>query len=118
MAARKKAAEKPPEEPKRDFWIEHLTWQGIKIEAKYEEDWLGCNAKHGHNNAHLEVRSLDPEKAPLPITETGYKSHFIQPGLVEEFGGPAGYVQAWLELEAQTPAWRTMQAPKQLDLFG
>ncbi len=33
--------------------------------------------------AHLEIRSIKPERAPLPITETGYRSHFHQP---EQFG--------------------------------
>jgi hypothetical protein len=30
--------------------------------------------------AHLAIRSVAPERAPLPITETGYLSHFHQPG--------------------------------------
>ena len=35
---------------------------------------------------HLEIKSQNCE--PLPITETGYKSHFIAKCLIEEFGGP------------------------------
>lgn len=106
------------EEAKRDYWIEHFTWEGIKIEAKYEADWLGCNAKYGHNNAHLEIRSLEPKSAALPITETGYLSVFHTPGMIELTDGPAAYVLEWLKRESDKPAWKATLAPKQLDLFG
>lgn len=49
-----------------------FTWRGIEIEAIYTPlQWKTI--------AHLEVRSIKPERAPLPITETGYRSHFHQP---------------------------------------
>jgi hypothetical protein len=106
------------DEAKRDYWIEHFTWEGIKIEAKYEADWNGCNAKYGHNNAHLEIRSLEPKSAPLPITQTGYLSVFHTPGMIELTAGPAAYVLEWLTREADKPAWKATLAPKQLDLFA
>ncbi len=57
--------------------------------------------------------------APLPVTETGYRSHFIQVGLVEATGGPAAYVRRWLDEEARRPVWRRVEAAwRLLDLFG
>ena len=43
---------------------------------------------------------------PLPITETGYRSHFPHPADVEHLGGPVAYVEAWLDAMAQSKAWR------------
>ena len=33
------------------------------------------------DRAQLEIRSINPAGTRLPITETGYRSHFHQPGL-------------------------------------
>ena len=90
-----------------------LTWQGIEIEATY---WP---SKWGGTIAHLEVRSIKPERAPLPITETGYRSHFHPCGTVEANGGDvAAQVMAWLDEEAASPEWRRcVEASRQLSLF-
>jgi uncharacterized membrane-anchored protein len=53
----------------------------------------------------LEVRVIEPERAPLPITDTGYRSHFLLAGIVEEAGGPAAYVRCWLDEAARHPRW-------------
>lgn len=71
-------------------------WQGIEIEAIYWPRRWGVIA-------HLEIRSIQPERAPLPITETGYKSHFHPCGTVEANGG---------DVVAQT------RAPDRLRLSG
>ena len=56
--------------------------------------------------------------APLPVTETGYLSHFVLLGVVEDAGGPGAYVNRWLDAEAQKPIWRRVEgAWRQLDLF-
>lgn len=44
--------------------------------------------------------------AQIPITETGYRSHFLPDGNVEEHGGPEAYVLAWLDHEADSAAWK------------
>ena len=69
--------------------------------------------------AHLEVRSVDPERAPLPITETGYLSHFHQPGTVEALGGDVvAQVTAWLEEKAESKPWKTyVEKSRQYRLF-
>lgn len=89
-----------------------LTWQGIKIEAVYTPlKWKVI--------AHLEIRSISPERAPLPITDTGYRSHFHPCGTVESRGGDVvAQVRAWLDEEATSPQWRThVEASRQGRLF-
>jgi len=93
--------------------IYHFTWQGIEIEATYTPQ------KWGGVIAHLEIRSLKPERAPLPITSTGYRSHFHQPGTIEAHGGDVvAQVIAWLDEEAAKPEWRAKrEASRQGELF-
>ncbi|MBS0473096.1 MAG: hypothetical protein JSR60_18645 [Proteobacteria bacterium] len=50
---------------------------------------------------HLSIHVLEPSTLKLPITETGYRSHFLSEA--EELGGPLAYVRAWLDAEAAAP---------------
>ncbi|MBL4616597.1 MAG: hypothetical protein JKY46_02795 [Robiginitomaculum sp.] len=57
-----------------------LNWQGIEIEARY--------SPNNHNViAHLEIKSINPEREMLPITDTGYLSHFHEIGSIERDHG-------------------------------
>lgn len=87
-------------------------WEGIEIEATY------CPVQWGVI-AHLEIESINPPRAPLPITETGYKSHFHPCGTVEANGGDVvAQIIAWLDVEATKPEWRRyVQASRQGELF-
>jgi len=89
-----------------------FTWRSIEIEAIYEPlKW--------NTIAHLEICSIKPERAPLPITSTGYLSHFHQPGTIEENGKDVvAQVIAWLDEEAAKPEWQDyVEASRQGDLF-
>lgn len=89
-----------------------FTWRGIGIEAIYTPlKW--------NTIAHLEIRSVAPEGAALPVSETGYRFHFHQPGTVEAQGGDVvAQVIAWLDEEATTPQWRQHEeTARQLSLF-
>ena len=90
-----------------------FTWSDIEIELIYEPlKWKVI--------AHLEVRSINPERAPLPITKTGYLSHFHQPGTVEENDGTlVEQVSAWLDEEASSKHWKAhIERSGQGDLFN
>ncbi len=67
----------------------------------------------------MEIRSIAPERAPLPIAETGYLSHFHAPDTIESLGGDVvAQVTAWLDQEAASPKWKMHEASlKQLTLF-
>ena len=68
---------------------------------------------------HLAIESIAPERAPLPITGTGYLSHFMQPGTVAAHGGDVvAQVIAWLDEEAAGAEWlEHVAASRQLALF-
>lgn len=90
-----------------------IEWNGITIGIKYEPMLWNVTS-------HLEVQSLIPERAQLPITETGYRSHFMPIGTVEaEYASAADFVRAWLDCKAQSKEWRDYTAVSaQGDLFG
>ncbi|MEJ7928249.1 hypothetical protein WG908_15990 [Sphingobium sp. AN641] len=90
-----------------------FAWQGIGIEATYTPlRWRVID--------HLEIHSVEPQGAPLPITRTGYLSHFMQPGTIEAHGGDVvAQVIAWLDEDAAKPEWRAhVEASRQGDLFA
>jgi hypothetical protein len=92
-------------------------WNGIEIEIRWEPNWLNLTSC-GYDTAHLEIETIAPERAPLPITDTGYRSHFISPETVAAYGGPVSFIEAWLETESQAPDWRRVQQERQqLTLF-
>lgn len=94
------------------------TWNGIQLEITWEPCWLGIEREEGWDTAHITVTAVQPYRAPLPITETGYRSHFTTAETVESYGGPAAFVLTWLAEEAATPAWRQLEAAsRQLALF-
>jgi len=97
-----------------DYTDHHIEWQGIALLIKWCPRWLGERAYH--QIAHLEIHAAN--KTPLPITETGYKSHFIDKEAVEALGGPVAYTRAWLDEAAASPEWKAKaQASRQLSLF-
>lgn len=99
--------------------------------SRYEIDWrdpiAGTNVRlritHARNyldlgEDHVEIESITPKRAPLPITETGYKSHFIRGLDLINAGGPITLVTAWLDAEARSKDWQKQaNAKAQGDLF-
>jgi hypothetical protein len=89
----------------------HLTWRGTLLSIKHTPQYFG-------HADHVEVTVKKPVKAILPITDTGYRSHFIDPDELQAAGGAVLFVQAWLEREATTQACRDRQAKlAQLDFL-
>ncbi len=73
---------------------------------------------NGEAMSHIEIQTLKPVKAALPITETGYKSHFTPKGNIDEYETPAAFVKEWLDYEAQSEDWKVAQEnDRQLSLF-
>lgn len=95
------------------YQIYRFTWQGIEIEARYAP--LKWNVI-----AHLEIEVIKPERAPLPITETGYLSHHHQPNSIEEANGGdvIAFVKDWLDDSAKQKHWQNyLEDRQQLTLF-
>lgn len=72
--------------------MHQLKWSGFHINIEWEPDAFGGII------AHLEIRSEN--SYPLPITNTGYLSHFTHKAEVMQHGWPVAYVRKWLEQEA------------------
>ena len=103
----------------RRFMLTTFVWNGITILVSFEPDWLGLSAAGLDTPyAHLELQVLEPAGAPLPISDTGYWSEFLQPGETEEAGGPLSLASDLLDEMATTQAWRAVWAKwEQRDLF-
>jgi len=90
-----------------------MEWEGITLFVSCERDYASMTGL-----THLSIHVLAPSTSKLPITETGYRSHFLSEVEVEELGGPLHYVRAWLDAEAATPEWREQQqVARQMALF-
>lgn len=81
-----------------------ITWRGIRIEINFTPNWL-------RSSDHIEIET--DGRTPLPVTETGYRSHFAPIGTVEAEGGAVAFVTAWLDHEAKRMGW----SGAQLSLF-
>ncbi len=89
----------------RSIEVHALHWRGVNLEITFERDWLSLAREHSLAASHLTVTTIQPERAPLPITETGYRSHFLHFEEVDQAGGAVAYVEAWLDHFAKSREW-------------
>ncbi|MDB4680908.1 hypothetical protein OAE72_03060 [Akkermansiaceae bacterium] len=90
-----------------------FTWAGIKIEVTYKPQWCKLT-----NTSHLEVCSLTPERARLPITETGYRSHFFPEESAMSEEDVQERVTVWLDEKSESKEWQVYPRDRaQLELF-
>ncbi|MDC6367228.1 MULTISPECIES: hypothetical protein [Flavobacteriaceae] len=90
-------------------------WNGIAITVVYQPNYF-----ESANVSHLEVRADEP----LPITETGYRSHWVLDGELEGTD-PFEYTLKGLDVQSKSKQWKcylehekTMEIKKlQLSLF-
>ena len=84
-----------------------LEWRGILIAVRYCANWSEAHAQiMGRPVAHLEIETIEPAHAPLPLTSTGYRSHFVDATEVESAGDPATYILEALEMAAADKSWQ------------
>lgn len=81
-----------------------ITWRGVELEITFTPEKFGLVD-------HIEIMAAG--RAPLPVTEIGYRSHFIAVGTVAHHGGAVAFVTAWLDHEAARTGW----SGAQLSLF-
>lgn len=90
-----------------------VDWQGIALLVSYEVRWLYLEST---DSAHLQAKSVG--RIQLPITETGYRSHFVPAEEIAQSGGPVACAAAWLDYMAQLREWRVYsEASRHLSLF-
>lgn len=91
--------------------VEVLVWRGVTIHIRRQDKYSGMRNLH-----HLDIEAVSPERAKLPITETGYRSHFYYGEAVAD---AVVAVHQWLEDEAKGQDWQAhVQTSQQLNLFG
>lgn len=94
-------------------WTNPLSNETIKIRITHARDYLSSGSDH------IEVESIKPRKAPLPITDTGYRSHFLSALELMNAGGPVTFVKTWIERDSKGKAWsKAATAKQQGDLFS
>jgi hypothetical protein len=90
----------------------NLVWRDITCRVKHTPNYISKGW------SHLEIVVVSPKGAPLPITGTGYRSHFLDAELIAKAGGPVAFFQRWLDSEATTKAWAKAEFKwRQGDLF-
>lgn len=84
-------------------------WEGRTIRLSYRPEYFA-------GLAHVEIRSEDGE--PLPITETGYRSHFFAADDAIGLKDVETLVRGWLNGEARSKGWRDYcDRSRQMTLF-
>lgn len=92
--------------------IEHLIeWQNIQIKITHiPKKFIVVD--------HIEIKSIDPPNARLPMTDTGYKSDYPSIETMEHYKDATEYVLAWLEHDAKSKEWlKYIESQKQGCLF-
>ena len=87
-------------------WRNPVSAETVRIRITHARDYLV------QGTDHIEVDSIKPRKAPLPITATGYLSHFIPALQLINAGGPVTLITAWINTEARGKAWQKQAATK------
>ncbi len=83
-------------------------WAGIEISLTHTPSWL--NSDH----RHIELRAGER----LPVTQTGYRSHFVHQDEFALFDGPEDFARQWLEQAATSKEWQKyLKDSQQLTLF-
>jgi hypothetical protein len=94
-------------------WLNPVSNERVRIRIIHAREYLSSGSDH------LEIESIKPKRAPLPISETGYRSHFIPALDLINAGGPVTFVTAWISQEAKGKAWTKAAVIKaQGDLFS
>lgn len=88
-----------------------LDWEGIPLLIHWSPTFLNLEI-----TGHMQIESVERQR--LPITVTGYLSHFVHRTYVEAHGGPVAYALAWLSHEAKSSEWkRYVEDSRQGSLF-
>lgn len=77
-----------------------ITWRSVEIEVTFTPEKFGMVD-------HIELHTKN--KTPLPVTETGYRSHFMNKGTVVHHGGAVTFVTTWLDHETEREGWGNAQ---------
>jgi hypothetical protein len=86
-----------------NYTITRKCWRGIEIEIRWEASAIIY--EDGQILGHLEIEAIAPQRAKLPVSDTGYRSHFVDAKTVTAAGGAAAFVEAWFDELAAPKCW-------------
>lgn len=90
-----------------------LVWREITCRVRHTPNYLSKGW------SHVEIIVQKPKDAPLPITGTGYLSHFLDENVLKRAGGPVQFFLDWIEREAHSKQWAAAEFKwRQGDLFA
>jgi hypothetical protein len=78
-----------------------LIWEGISITLSHHLQCFG--GPFDHPELHAKER--------IPVTETGYRSHFIHLDKLALWDSPEAFVLDWLNAAARHPNWPAYRPP-------
>jgi hypothetical protein len=111
-SAKKPKTMNPPPRRRRPTTTHKLVWRHVTCRVKHVPDYMS------QGWSHIEIIVQSPKDAPIPITQTGYLSHFLDEDELVAAGGPVAFFLAWMDREARTPAWaKADNRWRQLELF-
>lgn len=85
-----------------------LGWEGFEIEVSYVSSYSKTiEEQYSYAMAHIEIRTLSPKGAALPVTQTGYKSIFIAKPEIDRYGGADAFIRQALDEAAQAVEWKS-----------
>jgi len=88
--------------------LHQIKWQGIAITITHRKAWPI------NSFGHIEIKA----EQRLPMTETGYKSHFMPNEALAEYDGVIDFVTQWLEVTCRSKGWRAhVESLRQPSLF-
>ncbi len=89
--------------------IHQIVWQGISITVRHNPNWgHGYKEIQGFCMTHTEI--IRDDRKQLPMTNTGYRSHFMDEREFEYYDDVIDFVIQWLDHDAQSKAWKVYVA--------
>ena len=109
----KSVAHKKPTKKKSVTTTHKLVWRHVTCRVRHTPNYISKGW------SHIEIIVLAPKAAPIPITQTGYLSHFLDEEHLAAAGGPVAFFLDWIEREARTKQWAKAEFKwRQLELFS
>ena len=87
---------------KKSTEIYRMDWNGHLLEIIYEPRWMPAHVT-GEDIAHIQVRSIYPTDAPLPIAKNGFYTNTLLAATITAAGGPVDFIDVILAAEALRP---------------
>jgi hypothetical protein len=88
-------------------WQHPATGHAARLRVDHTRNYLVAGTDH------IEIHVIAPKKAVIPLTDTGYRSHFIDRAQLREAGGVRRFVEQWLAAESRSKEWQKKDLARQ-----